>query len=502
MTIFILLMAVRLNFAQFPGMDDWNRQTEMPRLLDSLTFQQNFYDRQNNIAALIEDESKKSLWLGIKSANLSGNFHHPFASEEKNNLDFAVRTIYPLSERDIFKGTFTYQRDADKNVLWIHQSRKIGENPFLLGDSSSGDFDLSGLAWSAEWAHRFSQQLSAGLGFHYNVDQRLKQVFPKPLNKHRDILINTGLQLSTSGWKLGLQYMFISQQEKVEITKYSLEQNLTPVILKFRYSDLPVILRGKTSEERKVEDETNLLGIQISHSGKHIYILGSFQYANGYSETTDGGSRGKAEGSYDKELYYARIQTGYINKKIRIFLNYHWHFRDLNAYHPDFGFTVIRYPVYVNKISTGLRYSLSNAFNLYGEFEYENRFEQKRDLMANNYWTIESDSYGLILGMTTYWSNTWETNLWTGYQHFDYPHKERSVNGYTEFYRYLFEQPYQFFSGKENNINGGIKLIFHYFPVLDLELFASYGLQNGSIGEGYEINKNWIAALTTKLYIF
>ena len=57
------------------------------------------------------------------------------------------------------------------------------------------------------------------------------------MNKHRDININTGLQYSIEQWKIALQYMFISQQEKVEITKYSQEQNLTPILLKFRYSD-------------------------------------------------------------------------------------------------------------------------------------------------------------------------------------------------------------------------------------------------------------------------
>ncbi len=474
-----------------------------PFFLDSLHNQNNFYDLQDNVASLLEDENSKSFWLGVNTFNISGDFRLPFTPLEIRRQNFFIRTVYPLSENDIFKGAFIYRHQVENAVLWLNQSRHLQENPFLFADSSSGDFRLNGLFWSAEWAHRFSKSMLFGLGFFYNVDQRLKQIFPKPLNKNRDIFIKSGLQFSLKHWKIGLTYHFISEQEKVEIKKYNLEQNLTPIIFKFRYFDLPVILRGRTSEERKVEYNAHAWGVQIAKDFGLLSASGFFRYVLAQSETIDGGSRGQAEGRYKKEDFTGGIIIIREGVSSKYFLKYQYNSRFLNAYHPDFNFIIIKSPRREHRFGSGLKMRLSDHWSLFGDFLFKHLWEYKQDLVTNNYWKFSLQTYSLRFGFNQRWTKAWQSDLWLGYSHFNYTDKKRTDNSYTDFYVYLYEQPYYFYIGKNLEYQAGIKLIYRYMPLLDAELGTLFYQQSGeiiNISPQKRINMQFF--LNIKLYIF
>jgi len=477
--------------------------SQQPQLMDSLNHQINFYDWQDNTASLFEDENVKSIWMGMSSLHASGGFRLPFTPDKVSGQNYFVRTTYPLSENDIFKGTFTYRRQTDSEVLWLNQSRRIEENPFLLADSSSGAFNLNGLFWSAEWSHRFSRKILFGLGFSYNVDQRLKQNFPKPLNKHRDMFIKSGLQLSHKGWKVGMTYHFISEQEKVEIRKYSLDQNLTPVLFKFRYMDLPVTLRGRTSEERKVEYSAHAFGAQILREFTPLTLLAHFRYISADSETMDGGSRAQDEGTYQKEEFISGLKILHDMNTLKFFIDYQYYSRFMNANHPDFNFTVIKHPRYEHRFITGLKAELTTQAAIFSDLYFIDFWEQKRDLATNNQWRFAFQAYSLRLGGIYHWTKSWETDLWLGYTHFNYKEKERTNNRYSPFFTYLYEEPYKFYTGKKFNTQGGIKIVYHYLPVLDVELAAHF---QQSVPDSYTKNESeritMFFLLNVKIYIF
>jgi len=444
----------------------------IPQYMDSLNHQFNFYDLHDNTASLFEDESKKSIWMGMTSNHLSGDYHHPFDPQKTNAYNYFARTIYPLSENDIFKGTFTYRHQNDSQVLWMHQNRRIEENPYLLADSTSGDFILNGILWSAEWAHRLNKRFLFGLGIIYNVDQRLKQVFPKPLNKHRDMIFKSGIQYSLNKWKIGLSYHYIDEQEKVEIKKYNLEQNLTPTLFKFRFTDLPVILRGRTSEERVTTYQAHAIGFELSKKMTYFNLITHLRYISAKSKTMDGGTRAQNEGSYNKNEFLGGIKLTSHYKNYNFFTSYNYYSRFLTAFHPDFDFTTIKHPRYEHHLVAGIQNKLSSDIHISADLLFSTYNDQKKDLIINNFWLYSYKMFGLRIGGNYYWSQFWETALWFNYSTYDYIGKEQSNNQYTPFFNYLFSDPFSYYSKRNKDLFGGFKVIYHYLPILEVELAA------------------------------
>ncbi len=492
----LILILVSASPAQVTG--PGRLSADQPALMDSLNNQLNFYDFAENPAGLYADESSKSLWVGNNTSYSEGKYHHPFGPELLNDQHYFGRTIYPLSENDLFKGYFAYRRRKDGKVMWAHQSRDIEKMPFMLADSSKGDFTLNGLYWGAEWAHRFNPDFYGGISFGYNVDQRLKEVFPKPLNKHRDIYLNVGLQYNLEKLKLGLNYLYIDEQEKVDIRKYNLDQDLTPLLYKFRYSDLPVILRGKTSEERQIDLQGHQAGVQFSYQWYNRAILTHAGYRANRGKVIDGGSRKDEQGSLISDQWFARMLLQYQYKKITTYVNYAFDDYDLRANHPTFDLTILKLPALQHRLAFGGKLSFLNRLNIFSDIIYDYYWESRQDLVTENFWQYRRQSLGLILGLNYWFSARWEIMGWLGYSELKIDDVRRSDNPYSGYYRVLYEAPLDFYISGQNKSLAGLKLIYHYMPVMDIELTGRYLNQKATSTQ----KNNWLGSLWVKLFIF
>lgn len=492
----LILIFVSVSAAQVTGPGRFS--ADQPALMDSLNNQLNFYDFAANPAGLYADERAKSLWVGNNTQYAEGNYHHPFSPELQNDQHYFTRTIYPLSENDLFKGYFAYRRRKDGSVLWAHQSRNVGKMPFMLADSSRGDFTLNGLYWGAEWAHRFNPDFYGGISFAYNVDQRLKEIFPKPLNKHRDIYLNVGLQYNLKDVKLGLNYRYIDEQEKVDIRKYNLDQDLTPLLYKFRYSDLPVILRGKTSEERQIDLQGHQAGLQFSYQWYNWAILTNAGYRTDEGKVVDGGSRKDEQGMLNSDQWFARMLLQYQHKGFTGYVNYAFEDIDLLAKHPMFDLTILKLLALHHRLVFGGKLPLINQLNIYGDIVYDYYWESRHDLVTENFWQFRRQSLGVILGMNYWISSRWETMIWLGYSKLNIDDVQRSDNPYSGYHGILYEAPLDYYISPDTESLAGLKVIYHYIPVMDIELTGRYLNQNAILNH----RDNWLVSLCVKLYVF
>ncbi len=501
--IIIFIITARVVSGQIPDTNPetvWNYQ---PQLMDSIHHQSNFYDFADNPAALYEDAKSKMLMMGQNTELFSGGYHLPFSPQRINDQNYTVLTVYPLSEKDLFKGYFGYHSRIDSDVLWADQSRWLEVNPFILGDSSKGDFKLNGLFWSAEWAHRFSEKWLTGIGFFYNVDERLKQVFPKPLNKHRDIRVKSGVQYSKKNWKLGFTYHYDNAQEKVELSRYNLDQQLTPTIYKFRYSDLPVIMRGKTSEEREVNFRTHKFGIQLSSVLDNFNLLFSTNYSFNHSEVFDGGTQRVLQGEFELESLSAEMRLSYRRAIWESYLNYKFYYSNLTSYHPDFGMTVLKEPSATQCLQTGLKLSLNSRLSVYSDLIYSHFWDTREDLMTDNYWRYQIYTYGFRTGADYLVNNRWELGLWGGASFIDAKNLDESNQAYTDYFDILYRQKLEYYVSGNMEIISGARIIFHYLPLLDVEASSQYytHLADDHFSSGTH-RDFWAMSLRLKLYVF
>ena len=356
---------------------------------------------------------------------------------------------------------------------------------------------LNGLFWSAEWAHRFNPSILFGVGFFYNVEQRLKQVFPKPLNKHRDIHFKYGLQYQADTWKAGLSCIYMDEQEKIEITKYNLSQGLTPVIYKFRFSDLPVIIRSKTSDERKIAKS----GYVLSGQFKKIFPGGSltayYSYLNKQGDIIDGGSKNINQGSFERTNKSAAVLLNYRFPLVESLFTYRYKRTRFRAYHPDFDFIIWRAPSESNQFNMGFMFKNWSMLPLFFDAGYGFYTNNRVDLISANFWRFQRRQHSLRAGFTWHKARI-DFSSWFAFTGYKFINMERSHNSYSDYFSLLFERPYIFFTGLRSEKTFALQSIYYYGPMMDMELSLIFHRYEGL----NKLRDNLFFSLRAKIYIF
>jgi hypothetical protein len=475
-----------------------------PALQDSVRNKTNFYRFAGNIAGLTEDENAFSLQTGGNFSFISGDYRLPFDPQKSNGGQYYIQLVKPLTVRDIFKGYFGYQRLADYSVMWLHQTRLTGINTILLADSSTGDFILSGLFWNGEWAHQFSRSLITGLGIYYNVDQRLKQIFPKPENSHRDIHLRLGGEYNLKKWRFGLSYRYFNEQEKVEISRYNLDQNLTPLLFKFRFSDLPVILRGKTSEERLCSYHGSAITPHFRKDFSPFFrVLGKVNYASSRGKIVDGGSQPQDQGQFRIRSMNGKLLLEHkaLNGDIWQFI-YDLNYMKYEAEPPEFSIIAINRIFEDHHFSAGIKKILGATSTLFCQLDYLNYHHRYEDGMTGNLYDYRYHAISLLLATNLHLSHRWDNKIWGGIKKYFIYNKSRTENRYSEFFDYLFIQPYAYFTDRSADLGGGLQFIYHYGPVFDTEFSFNYLHTIASeTDENFHVRHNFLLTISLKFFI-
>ncbi len=500
----LVLLLTALLPAQWLQYDPDHELAFQPVLQDSIRNKTNFYRFSGNIAGLSEDENAFSLQTGGNFNFVSGEYRLPFDPQKSDAGQYYIQLVKPLTVRDMFKGYFGYQRLADYSVMWLHQTRLLQINSILLADSSTGDFILSGLFWNGEWAHQFSRSLSTGIGIYYNVDQRLKQVFPKPENRHRDIHVKLGIQHRWKNWSLGLAYRYYDEQEKVEISRYNLDQNLTPLLFKFRFSDLPVILRGKTSEERLFDYHGHTVNPHLRKVfSNRLKVLGNVGYAVSRGKIVDGGSQPQDQGQLKIQSLNGKLLGEYTTGNGDIWqLAYNLDYLNYEAELPEFSTIAISRSFEKHRVSAGIKKIVKAKNSLFLQLEYEHYRNQFEDRMTENLYRFQYHAASLLLAANLHLSARWDNKIWGGLKKYFVYHNTRTDNKYTEFFDYLFIRPYDYFTGRSADLGGGLQFTYHYGPVFDTEFSFNYlhTLASQTVGKFYNRNKI-ILTISLKFFI-
>lgn len=471
--IFVLPLTIGAQWLQYQPDSPIDSQ---PILQDSVRHQFNFYNQAGNIAGLFFDEKAFSLWSGGSLEVNSGEYRTAFLPSQSNGQQYYFRLVKPLTARHIFKGYFGFQRLEDRQVLWIHQSRQLDTNPFLLADSSIGNFVLNGIFWDGEWAFSLRRSLFIGAGIYYNVDQRLKQNFPKPENQHRDIHLRGGLQKNWKITQIGLAFRYFNEQEKVEISRYNLNQNLTPVLYKFRFSDLPVILRGKTSEERLLDYH----GWEINmHFSRKIFqrsaVMGIFAYSHNQGTTVDGGSQPQNQGIFRRDNWRGEaILDIHLSSSLTGRITYNFSYQNLVAEPPEFNITAVKHPLWINQFVVSLKEKISRQSVLVADLSYQHIFDRYQDLMTVNQFQYKYQIVGIKVGFKNRLTSRWEHLEWAKTYYYFISHPSRTDNRYTEFFDELFIRRFEFLSNRSLDWAAGMQVIYHYGPLFDVEVTMTF----------------------------
>lgn len=253
----------------------------------------------------------------------SGRWHLPYEPRQKMNFITRASGTQSLGKNHLFTGTFGYRYQLLEDKLWVHNQAPYNGNPFLFGDSTLGGFQLRGMFWEAGYGNQIGRHWHSGFSLFYNVDEEYKTVFPKSQVKHRDLAlrVGTGYQFA-NGNRGGLSLSYFDFQEILKTSQYTLEQNKTPIFIKIRATDNPLLAYGQTSEERLFAIQGFNLGLDGRWQTKRPILTYQLNAEQAQAQNVDGGAYPVKQGRwYVQRVYY---QTALENRlgqsnRLRVF---------------------------------------------------------------------------------------------------------------------------------------------------------------------------------------
>jgi len=269
----------------------------------------------SNPAYTVFDYAGPSVTYQAEYNASDGEFKRAFDPGHTVDYYWTAAGLKALDDNQIFRGSFSYHRQSIDDKLWVHTRQPYVGVPFLLADSSVGGFDLNGIHWQMDYGvDLIPNRLAGGLSIYYNVDESYKTVFPRPKNNTRDLLISLGTGINTDiGYRIGLTGTYFNFQEINKTSKYSADQDLTPIFYKIRGFDNPLIFRGETAEERLTTLDGYALNMDlIKMNGRYFTGQISGGMENARAHLLDGGSYPVEQGRWWSERYnfsgYAKLR--------------------------------------------------------------------------------------------------------------------------------------------------------------------------------------------------
>lgn len=246
----------------------------------STIFNQGFnldsYNFGNNPAYL--DFSLDDEFLSLKNVakNSEGEFKKFITPRTDQTFGFFASGKKSIDSIQKFKGSFGFSKLVRKNWDWFFTRDYDTDNPFIIGDSTSGGSRINGILINAQYAITISERLAAGVNFDYTVDEGLKTVSPRPTSEHRDIHGKLGIgYLINKELSLGLTLDVTDKNEQISYREDEGSLTQETIIFKFKGYDFPNVLRKKV-ETRYSYTNGYASGITFAYNNFEDFKLAGF----------------------------------------------------------------------------------------------------------------------------------------------------------------------------------------------------------------------------------
>ncbi|PIS31143.1 MAG: hypothetical protein COT43_00265 [Candidatus Marinimicrobia bacterium CG08_land_8_20_14_0_20_45_22] len=374
--------------------------------------------QNQNPAWMLSDQPNDFIRYGVSSDSYSGDFRRPFDPGAKTDMIYVASGLHHFSERQTLAGSFGYRNQQILQKMWTHHRMPYLGNPFLLADSSVGGFRLNGILWEIWYsAELIRRRLYGGCSVIYNVDEEYKTVFPKTQVTHRDLAIGYGL-----GWKvgktidLGVSGSYFDFQESISTSRYTLDQEKTPLFFKVRGMDNPVILRGETSEERLID----LQGYSALFNGKiggnkiaSVGFYGGYEHVQSGSE--DGGAYPIPQGRWSSDLlFFSSDFRQWFNPQIGFSLTSSGAINVQSATHPDFKSEIYDFRTQQITGGIGIHFRSESGNEFCPKVYYSSATYKRTDLFNGILQYFPSETVGWSIEQTFPGSERFDLSLSAG----------------------------------------------------------------------------------------
>jgi len=427
-----------------------------------------------------------------------GKYKLPYSPQQRTDWNYIAAGENKLFENGLFSGYVGYRQQRLSDKKWVHNRLPYRGLPFLLADSSTGGIELTGIHWQLGYSHELiKNKLYLGSSLFYNVDEEHKTVFPKPINKHRDIVWSNGLGYRINKYlKTGLSFSYFGFQEIMKTSKYSLDQDKTPTFFNIRGLDNPIISRGKTSEERKIDIDGYRLTIDSEVNNllvDKLSLLGGYEQAS--ADIVDGGAYPVPQGDwFSQRLFFSTnlIISVFDDLQVKIFSTGQSNLQ--TGEHPDLAIEIYAYREKYLKGGIGLRFPIKTWFvlapTIYGSSQYLKRVDKFNGIL--DYYP--SNTIGARIGIDFNRYKNLEFSLKIGSEVTEVGDSELYTRGKGWYYKQITASEIRFYQSDKEWPWIDAKLKWYYKPDLNFIFDFHYGsLMPSSNGYFSDVSRNNVA---------
>ncbi len=438
------------------------------------------YDLSSNPAwvYLAEKEKYTSVWIGRNSTN--GDFRKPFDPKKESRTLYHIDWFQPFKAPHTFKGSFEFVRDIEEDVMWAIGRDRYSGNPFIIADSSTGGFDITGISLDATYSRNLFNNYSIGLSLTYCVDNGLKRVFPKPELLHRDIntLMGVGYHYKEKSG-IGIFFSYTDNEENINLKKYEFAEGV-PELYKFRGFDKPIVLY-KESENRLNKNRILSFGVDLAFMNKKnegILLVPEIGKRN--LKVTDGGTNPQPQGRFEDYFIDIDVLARKDISGLNASLTYSYRNFSQSALHPEFNVEIVASDFALQeggflvthdfrKNIIGLQYKLSltemNRMDHYNRINYN--VSASKNSVGISSLTKLGDWIELGVSYAFSWYRVSDSSI--------------STVDVSDYYLKAFYPEFVYYLQDVNIHNISLLWIYHYGPIGDIILKGIYKRENASL---------------------
>jgi hypothetical protein len=296
-----------------------------------------------NPAWLSLEPAASDLWVHLNGRSTTGALRGAFDPASPEVYQYFVEGSKSLADGRVFRGEFGFQQDLRSGWRWIDTKEYATSNPFVLGDSSSGETAYRGIVTRAQYGMILDDTWLLGAEVSYGVNNGVKQVTPKPTSTNRDIAGTVGVgYLFPSGLAVGAAFRYLDRQEEVSFADEG-SAVLTETIL-FKIRGLDRLLRLTKKNEMR---NTQLRGYEgtgtLSTAADAATVVSAFGSGGVRTSTvTDGGTSPVEQGYWQSTDAAGHLRVHHRMGRMMVGLRADYAHEEYWSRHPEFNVRMLR----------------------------------------------------------------------------------------------------------------------------------------------------------------
>ena len=380
--ILLLLLIAGLAKAQPPA----PRQRAMGRMsvaVPNAYHPLDLYGFAGNTAWLQQSDSLTWARYQIASDHSQGSLRRLWDAEAVHQNGLVFTGQKRLSQTQLFYGEIEYNRDYYDRVHYAIEPHPYAHDPFVLTDTTVGDFSWYGPRVKTVFSQRLLKHLYLGISLNYGIQRGFKKqnTMPEIISRNISGSLDLAYELSDA-LVLGVSYRPFNNQDITNLA--TLPDGTTPLTRRYRGENMYREFLSKA--DRTAEYSGHEERLQLSMEQGHIHFVAYGGYGYLWHELFDGTTQQYYDGYFQEERYFFRTALRNEWKNLRLAMRYGVWASTNWAKEPTGNLRIYDANYFSQELNFGGMYRLQNVpLVLAAEALYRKEEPQRNDYLAKEY---------------------------------------------------------------------------------------------------------------------